>query len=148
MQKSEKWAEDELRILKRFYASRGSEYVATKTSRNRASVMAKAAKLGIKFNRVKPWKVWEDNYLKRHYNDRRKLSIAKTLKRTVPSVIGRARLLNLTGTKADKWSDEEKEILRKFYHDRKVSLDEISRLVKRTKYAVLLQAQYLGLKRP
>jgi hypothetical protein len=62
--------------------------------------------------------------------------------------MGRAKLLNLRGERARLWSEDEKEILRKLYPDKKVSINEICRLVNRSRYAVLIQAQYLGINRP
>jgi len=145
---SRKWTTIEIRTLKISYPKKGAQHVAKLLGRSPDAVMAKAAKIGIRYNALRPWMSWEDNYMRRHCNDRRKISMAKTLKRTLPAIMARAKLLKLTGPKAASWSDAEKDILRSMYFDRKHSLDHISEKLSRTRYAVLLQAQVLGLKRP
>jgi hypothetical protein len=117
-------------------------------NKNQDSVIAKAAKLGIRFNGLRTWEPWEDNYLRRHYNDRKKVSLSRTLKRTVPAILARAHFLKLTEPRTVKWSQEEKNILSDLYPNRKNSLEQISKLLNRSYYAILLQAQTLGLKRP
>ncbi|MEW6702079.1 MAG: hypothetical protein AB1298_05115, partial [Bacteroidota bacterium] len=142
------WSPDELLCLKKNYKKKGAQYVAEKLGKNPNSVLAKAAQLGIRYDGVSPWEKWEDNYLQRHYNDRKKASIARTLKRTIPSVVGRAKFLKLRGQRAELWSEKEKNILRELYPDRKNSIAEICNVLKRTRYAVLQQAQYLKINRP
>jgi hypothetical protein len=110
--------------------------------------MAKAVKLGIRYQGIRPWRMWEDRYLQRKYKIRKTSSIARTLKRSVPSVAARAKKFNLLGTRSPNWSEKEKDLLRALYADRKNSLEYISELLNRSRYAILLQAQVLGLKRP
>jgi hypothetical protein len=110
--------------------------------------MAKAARLGIKYIGIRPWKEWEDQFLKKYYNEKKNVSLARTLKRSVPAILGRARMLKLTGSRSSYWTEKEKDVLRELYSDRKNSLAKISKLTGRSKYAILFQAQVLGIKRP
>ncbi|MBK6913970.1 MAG: hypothetical protein IPH11_10030 [Ignavibacteriales bacterium] len=143
-----KWSEEEIKILKRLYSKKGAKPVAKLLGRKPDNVMAKAAKLGIRFSKVRPWEKWEDNYLIRHYADRKNLSISHTLRRSIPSIMNRAKFLNLSAVKSPSWTEEEKNILRELYSDRKNALESISEKLNRSKYAVLLQAQVLGINRP
>lgn len=143
-----KWNEEEIKILKKLYPKGGAKPIAKKLGRSPASVMTKAAKLGIKYKGRRYWAKWEDNYMRRHYDDRKNRSIAKTLKRSVHAVLGRARFLNLRGAKAKAWTEKEIDILRQMYPYRKHSLKEISQIINRTPYAILLKAQTLGINRP
>lgn len=144
----QEWTPEEIVVLRRYYRKKGAKYVAERVGRSPDAVMAKAAKLGIRCPGKRPWKEWEERYLQRKYGKKAITSIAHTLRRSVPAVRNRAGQLNLTGPRSQYWSEKEKELLRKLYPDRKNSLGHISGLLNRSRYAILLQAQALGLKRP
>jgi hypothetical protein len=142
------WTNEEIKILRKYYRQKGAKYVAERLGRNHDTVMAKAAKLNVRYKGIRPWKAWEDNFLRRHYDDRKNVSIARTLKRSVPSITARAKKLNLSGARPSYWSEEDENILRTMYPDRRNSLASISRLINRSPYAILLKAQTLKLRRP
>lgn len=143
-----KWTPEEIVLLRRYYRKKGAKYVAKRVGRSPDAVMAKAAKLGIRSPGIRPWKEGEDRYLQKRYNNKPISAIARALRRSVPSVRGRAKMLNLTEPRSEYWSEKEKELLRELYPDRQNSLEYISGLLNRSRYAILLQAQVLGLKRP
>jgi DNA-binding CsgD family transcriptional regulator len=141
------WSEEEIAYLKSRYRKKGATYVAHRLGKNPDHVMAKAARLGLRYAGIRPWKEWEDRYLCRHYEDRSAAQIGRTLKRSVPSIRARAKHFGLTGAAERAWTEKEKDSMRALYSDRKNSLHEIAQLLNRTRNAVLLQAQVLGLKR-
>ncbi|HEX9655279.1 MAG TPA: hypothetical protein VGB89_00030, partial [Bacteroidota bacterium] len=103
-----KWTAEEIALLRRYYRKKGAKYVAECLGRNPDTVMAKAAKLGVRYQGIRPWRMWEDRYLQRKYKIRKTSSIARTLKRSVPSVAARAKKFNLLGTRSPNWSEKEK----------------------------------------
>ncbi len=141
------WSEEEIAYLKSRYRKKGAVFIARRLGMNPDRVMAKAAKLGLRYGGIRPWREWEDRYLRRHYKTSTAPSIGRTLKRKVPSIRARAKHLGLVSAGERPWTDAEKETLRALYSDRKNSLEDIARLVNRTRNAVWLQAQVLGVRR-
>ncbi len=142
-----RWTEEEIKILKRYYARKGSHFVAERVGHSPDTVMNKAAELGIRFHRTRPWKSHEDRYIREKYHKKKIASIARSLKRTPRSVQHRAEYLKLTKPAADKWSAEDIAALHKLYTDRNYTLDLIAKILNRSKNSVLLKAVRMGLSR-
>ena len=144
----EKWTPEEIKLVQKFYEKKGAAFIAKKINRSTNAIMAQAAKLNIRFSGVRAWYEWEKRYLLKNYHVKKNASIARSLKRSIPSVVGMAKNLGLIKAGPADWTEEERDVLRKLYSDRKNSLEEMSRLTGRTRAAILIQAQVLGLKRP
>ena len=147
---SKKWTPEEIVVIQKYYAKKGVRYVyKLLEGRGPNAIMAKAAKLGIRFEgNSRPWHEWEKNYLRRNYKTKKTQSIARTLKRSIPAIIVAAKKLGLNDHAAAGWTEKEKNVLRKLYPDRKNSLADISKLINRTRSAILIQAQVIGIHRP
>ena len=146
---SRRWTEDELRVLRRLYRRLGARNVAVRLNRSRDTFMAKAAQLGFRYNRIRPWREGEDRYLRRHYHDRSRASLARALRRTVPSIakiallVGRspnavllyAQVLRLRRPQHDHlWTQEEHRYFVK--NRKKQTYKEIARALGLTAIAV------------
>lgn len=142
-----RWTEEEIKILKRYYAKKGSHFVAERVGHSPDTVMNKAAELGIRYHKTRPWKPHEDRYIREKYHKKEVASIARALKRTPRSVQHRAEYLKLTKPAADKWSAEDIAALHKLYPDRNYTLDLIAKILNRSKNSVLLKAVRMGLSR-
>lgn len=142
-----RWTEEELKILKKFYSKRGANYVAEFVAHSADTVMFKAAQLGLRTNKFRKWEKWEDNYLQRHHNDRNYYSIAKTLKRSKKSVIHRASKLKLTNMRSEFWNQEDLKRLEELYPDRNFSLKEIGAKLNRSPVSIMIKARRMKFKR-
>jgi hypothetical protein len=142
-----RWTEEEIKVLKKFYSKKGANYVARFVEHSPDTVMFKAAQLGLRTNKFRKWEKWEDNYLERHHHDRSYASIAKTLKRTKKSVLHRACQLKLTNKRSEYWNQEDLERLAELYPNRNYTLKEIGAMLNRSAVSVMIKARRMKINR-
>jgi hypothetical protein len=139
-----RWTNNELKILKRQYSTKGSKYVAKRTGHPFSSVIIKAKELGLKSGAVKRWSDFELIYLRRNYPNK----TTDSLKRSESSVINMVIRLKLNTPMPKKWSEEELNKLKELWTDKTLSIDEIAAKLNKTRPSAHFQAWKMGLRRP
>lgn len=146
MQTGKFWTDQENLFLKKYYPTKGCNYVANKLGKKRSSVYTKASKLGINVvintspNAYLPREII---FIKKYYPLKGSHYVAKMLGRSPAAIRRKARELRVERQNLIEWSAEEIEYLKKWYYKKRPS--EIARRLKRSTAAVLVRARMLGL---
>ena len=112
--KKNKWTEDEIKILKEFYASEGTTITTRLLSRTKQQVLQMASKLNLKYSNPKTWSEDEIQILKNNYAILGKKCIEFLPNRTIAQIQGMASSLNIIYN-GRGWSQEQKDIILKEY---------------------------------
>jgi transcriptional regulator with XRE-family HTH domain len=136
------WTKKEERIIRLYYGTHGSQYVADMLKRTVASVQDRARMLGVPGVRHRRWSAGEVEYLTKNYGKRTTEQIARTLRRSIPSVQGAVQTYGLGLEGAEKWTEAEIEYLRRNY--RKIPTKELAADLGRTTVSVIIKARRIG----
>ncbi|MCZ7615618.1 MAG: hypothetical protein M5T52_19240 [Ignavibacteriaceae bacterium] len=118
------WSEEEIKILRENYSSKGSKHVAESIGRSREAVMAKAVKLQLHVPPV--WSEEEIKFIKRFYKKRGAKYVAKKLGKKQDAVIAKAGKLGIRYNGLRSWEIWEDNYLRRHYYDReKISISRV-----------------------
>ena len=141
-----RWTEDEIAFLKRKYNGTNASELAEVLNWTPRSVKSKASSLGIVERGV--WTSQDDAFLRENYLTLGAKECAKRLGRSLSAVHTRIREIGggraSIGPRVD-WTKEELDYLRENYQTK--SLDELTATLGRTKNAVLVRGQMLGVRR-
>lgn len=105
------WTDEKVEILKKYYPTKGAEFVAKKLGLTEKQIRSKVAALKLK---KVTWTAEQDAILREYYPTFGAAITAEKVGKTVTAVRSRCQLLKI---KYIPWTDEELKILREYYPD-------------------------------
>lgn len=112
--KKNKWTEDEIKILKEFYALEGTNVIAKLPSRTKSQILQMALKLNLKYNNPKTWSEDEIQILKNNYAILGKKCVELLPNRTTSQIQCMASSLKISYNSRG-FSEEQKNIILEEY---------------------------------
>lgn len=144
--KTRRWTQEEVRFLKKEYDGKNAQSVGEKLDRTLRSVQTKASELGL--SKGKSWSQVEIKFLRENYLKLGAKEVAVQLGRTLSAIHTKIREIG-GGRKSigprRNWTKDELEFLRENYQ--KLSWDELTQQLDRTKSAIQVRARMLHIKK-
>jgi len=94
-----RWSQNEVKLLRRLFASVKTQKIADKLGRPLTAVRQKAYELGLKTNKFRPWSKDDVELLKKLYPNKRTPEVADELGRSLRAIMGKAQKMGLKKTK-------------------------------------------------
>ena len=141
--KKNKWTEDEIKILKEFYALEGTNVMTKLPSRTKSQILQMASKLDLKYNDLNKWTEQQVNVIKKYYENYGPDYCANIIKnKNKKQCSEKAITLGIKFRKS--WTEEENKILIENYSDN--GPDYCEKYINRNRLNIIAQAKALGLK--
>lgn len=139
------WFNSEIAILNEKYGSLGGEVCELIPRHTDKACMAKAAKLGLKYEMVNYWQPWEDEIIIKEYPTTGTKIKDKLNNRRTGEISARAKKLGVEYTNSGVWEAWEEEILRKYFPSEGTDVYKRLTVNNRSKGACQHRAKRLGI---